>query len=169
MLIVPTADFLKRVHDAVIQERGEPGYITEGLVDGCVKRAVTYVYEYEPFPDIFDKAAALLYCIIVFHPFVDGNKRTALWGTAVMLMANGYLFETFPPDSVEFCKAIAESPEKEDIKKIADWLRRHTKRTFRSRLTKFILAGLLYDVRFKRLRELEQVKMARADFQLIED
>ncbi len=168
MIIVPTAEFLKNVHDVLIQERGERGYVTEGLVDGCIKRAITYVYEYEPFPDIFDKAAALLYCIIVFHPFVDGNKRTALWGTALMLIANGYLFESLPPDSVEFCKAIAEG-KVDNAKIIAEWLRSYSKRTLRSRLTKFILVGILYLGRYRRFRNQERVRMATAIFHLIED
>lgn len=54
----------------------------EGMIEGCLERAMTYVYGFRPFPRLFLRAAALLYSFIVFHPFVDGNKRTAFQTTS---------------------------------------------------------------------------------------
>jgi death-on-curing protein len=168
MLIAPTADLLKRIHDAVILERGEPGYISEGLVDGCIERSLTYIYKFEPFPELFLKVAALLYCIIVFHPFVDGNKRTALWGTAYMLKFNGYLFETLPEDSVEFSKAIAEG-NITDISEIAEWLRSHSKKTLYWRLVSWELKTILKAAReYEPFSKMKRVRAITRDVQLIE-
>ncbi|MCB8838831.1 type II toxin-antitoxin system death-on-curing family toxin [Aurantimonas sp. VKM B-3413] len=41
-------------------------------------------------PDAFDLAAAYLYGIARNHPFVDGNKRTAIVVAAVFLMKHDY-------------------------------------------------------------------------------
>lgn len=84
---------------------------------------MTYVYEYQPFPRLFMKAAALLYSIIVFHPFVDANKRTAFESTKILLRLNGYDLSVAPSEGVEFTKAIADLRITE-IDKIAKWLKK---------------------------------------------
>ncbi|RLA61514.1 MAG: type II toxin-antitoxin system death-on-curing family toxin [Epsilonproteobacteria bacterium] len=53
-------------------------------------------------PDIYSKAAAYLYHLVMNHPFIDGNKRVATASTLVFLEMNDYeldadegvLFET---------------------------------------------------------------------------
>jgi death-on-curing protein len=40
--------------------------------------------------DIFEMAAALHFSLVSNHPFVDGNKRTALVAMLTFLDANGY-------------------------------------------------------------------------------
>jgi len=42
------------------------------------------------YPDLFSKAAALLESLIGNHPFVDGNKRTAITAAGLFLRLNGY-------------------------------------------------------------------------------
>jgi death-on-curing protein len=88
------------------------------------------------------KAAALLYSIIVFHPFVDGNKRTAFESTKILLRLNGYQLTVTSSDGVNFTKSIAES-KVVDVVDIAKWLRQHAKRDFgytvESFLVKFII------------------------------
>jgi death-on-curing protein len=41
--------------------------------------------------DLFDYAAALMFSLILNHPFVDGNKRAGTLAAAVMLEMNGVL------------------------------------------------------------------------------
>jgi len=43
--------------------------------------------------NLAEKAAYLLYELIAQHPFVDGNKRTALIATITFLELNGYQLE----------------------------------------------------------------------------
>ena len=45
------------------------------------------------FPTPFDKAAALAESIIRRHPFIDGNKRTAMYAAAYLLETFGYKLE----------------------------------------------------------------------------
>jgi death-on-curing protein len=46
----------------------------------------------EPFPSLFDKAAAICYRIIAGHVFHDGNKRTGMEATRLFMEINGYNF-----------------------------------------------------------------------------
>ena len=42
------------------------------------------------YPSLYDKATQLCYGIANNHPFIDGNKRTALHSMYVYLIINGY-------------------------------------------------------------------------------
>jgi death-on-curing protein len=85
-----------KVHHRMMQEiEGErqwclhPG-IYENLLAGCVEKPQIIVGEWEPYPDIFSKAAALLECIISSNAFVDGSKRTGFLACELFLELNGY-------------------------------------------------------------------------------
>ncbi len=41
------------------------------------------------YPTLVDKAAALLYSLVLNHPFLDGNKRVGHAATEVFLLLNG--------------------------------------------------------------------------------
>ena len=67
----------------------------------------------------------MLYSFISFHPYVDGNKRTALLITTLFLYLHGYHFN-FPKDIVEFLKRLADRQvegTEEDIDRISEWIR----------------------------------------------
>jgi death-on-curing protein len=114
----------------------------EGMVEGCLERATTFVYEFQPFPKLFLKAAALLYSIIVFHPFVDANKRTAFESTKILLRLNGYQLTVTPSEGVNFTKSIAELKTVEVVD-IARWLRQHSKRDLAYTLQSFFLKFII--------------------------
>ncbi|NJN18822.1 MAG: type II toxin-antitoxin system death-on-curing family toxin [Oscillochloris sp.] len=44
----------------------------------------------EAFPELIDKAAALVFLLIANHPFRDGNKRIAAGALRLFLERNGY-------------------------------------------------------------------------------
>ncbi|MER5378019.1 type II toxin-antitoxin system death-on-curing family toxin [Streptomyces sp. NPDC002553] len=57
-----------------------------GLLESAVHRPSAAMFGQEAYPDLFDKAAALLQSLAVNRPFVDGNKRTA-WTSCVVFLA----------------------------------------------------------------------------------
>ncbi len=144
VLLGPSPLAIKEIHATFIRQYGVEGYMCEGMVEGCLERAMTYVYKYQPFPKLFMKAGAILYSIITFHPFVDGNKRTAFETTKIFLRLNGYEIIA-PKDGVDFTKAIADGKITE-VSEIARWLKNYSKRklgyALNSYLLKFVL--LLY-------------------------
>jgi len=70
---------------------GRPPEVRDiGILEGAVARARASVYGEDAYPDLGDKAAALLHSLARNHPFVDGNKRTALLATLVFYGLNGW-------------------------------------------------------------------------------
>jgi death-on-curing protein len=92
-----------------------------GLLDSAVARPQSGYYA-----DLFEKAAALFESLSQNHPFVDGNKRTAITATAVFLLLNGFklLF-----DDLEAYTWLIELYEGGKVSKanIEPWLREHAK------------------------------------------
>jgi len=130
MVVALSAIMLKILHMAVLHRYPDntvPGYMSEGMVEGCMDYAMTFVFGYEPFPDIITKASALLHSIITFHPFVDGNKRTALLATFFFLYFNGYSF-TITEDAIQFTRSIALGKIKR-VEVVAQWLSKNSARS----------------------------------------
>jgi len=139
MVIALSETMLKILHSAVLRRYPDdtlPGYMSESMIKGCMDYAMTFVFGYEPYPDVIAKASALLHSIITFHPFMDGNKRTALLATFFFLYFNGYSF-TITEEAVQFTREIALGKIKE-VGTVASWLSKHARRnwlmTFTSKL-----------------------------------
>ncbi|PJE94049.1 type II toxin-antitoxin system death-on-curing family toxin [Streptomyces carminius] len=93
-----------------------------GLLESAVHRPSAAMFGTEAYPDLFDKAAALLQSLAVNHPLVDGNKRTAWLSCVTFLSLNG---ERLRPDidaAEELVVAVATG-ELEDVKLIGERLR----------------------------------------------
>jgi death-on-curing protein len=73
------------------------------------------------YPDLFAKAAALMESVIRNHPFVDGNKRTAIAAAGIFLRRNGYLIETSQDELYQFTMAMATGSYA--VKDAEEWLR----------------------------------------------
>jgi len=111
------------IHERVIAETGGVhGIMNPGGLESALARPFTAFDGIALFPDLVSKVAALIHSLIAFHPFVDGNKRTALVAADVCLRLNGY--RLVPSDEVEpFFWAVGRG-EKE-IGEIAEWLGDH--------------------------------------------
>ena len=69
---------------------GDPPPIRDvGLLGSAAARPQTTVFGQDAYPDLIEKAAALLQSIVNNHPLVDGNKRLGWLSTAVFLEING--------------------------------------------------------------------------------
>lgn len=105
----------------------ERGTLNESILESIVMRPFASFGERRLYTDIFEQAACLLEAIIRYHPFVDGNKRTALMATEFFLRRNGY--EMFIPDDIpDFLREVAkheantEEQIQDQIKAISEWL-----------------------------------------------
>lgn len=58
--------------------------------------------------DLFSQAAAYLFHISGNHPFVDGNKRTALLAALVFLDLNGIVIDTGSSELYDLAMGVAE-------------------------------------------------------------
>jgi death-on-curing protein len=77
----------------------------------------------DPYPGIYDKAAALLHSVAGNHALVDGNKRTAWHCTVVFLDING-LRQVQPNDEdAQEALVLAAAQSLIDVSEIAHRLR----------------------------------------------
>lgn len=80
-----TALEILALHQALLERYGgAPGIRDMGAVEAAVFRPQCGYYG-----DIVEEAAALLESLLINHPFVDGNKRTAFAACDVFLRING--------------------------------------------------------------------------------
>ena len=90
----PSVDLVLDLHEQIVEE----GDNTESGVrsEDAVASALQYVSEgfFGEVPQtIHEKAVHLMRLLVADHPFVDGNKRTALRTVVVFYMLNGYTFD----------------------------------------------------------------------------
>jgi death-on-curing protein len=74
-------------------------------------------------PDVADLAASYAFGIARNHPFVDGNKRTALVVSETFLMLNGYTLTATDAEVVVAFLALGAGELSVD--ELTDWFRGH--------------------------------------------
>lgn len=78
------------IHNILIDKfGGSKGVRDQGSLESAINRPfLTFDYQ-DLYPTPSDKAAAILESILINHPFVDGNKRTAYVLMRLILLDNG--------------------------------------------------------------------------------
>ncbi|MFJ7997252.1 type II toxin-antitoxin system death-on-curing family toxin [Streptomyces sp. NPDC096310] len=88
-----------------------------GLLDSALGRPQASVFGQDAYPDVWQKAAALMESLARNHALVDGNKRIAWYATWVFLHLNGHpLNPDFDVDEAErfvlsVCQGDLEMPK----------------------------------------------------------
>ncbi len=78
------------MHERQIGHFGGSGGVRDlGALEAAVARPQATFGGEDLYPDLADKAAALLQSLVANHPFVDGNKRTAAMAAELFLLFNG--------------------------------------------------------------------------------
>jgi len=119
----PTADEIHVMHGRIVAsdantEQGE-------RTPAAVESALTYISEgyFGRRPGtVHEKAAHLMRLIASEHPYVDGNKRTALAAAAYLYDLNGYDLDV--DDQIrEHLRAFASDADSADVDAVVDYLR----------------------------------------------
>lgn len=100
---------------------GGQGIRDEGLLDSALQRPIDKANYGEP--DIADIAAAYAYGIARNHPFIDGNKRTALVASRAFLLYNGFQITASKEDRLNTFLSLASGTLGED--ELAAWFRKY--------------------------------------------
>ena len=103
---------------------GEHGVRDLGLLESAVARSQATFDRKEFYPDLFQKAAALMHSLAQIHPFVDGNKRTAITAASLFLNQNGRRLETTNEALEQFTLLVVN--ERLPLDEIASWFQSHT-------------------------------------------
>ena len=110
--------------EQIEQFGGQAGIRDQAMLESAMARPRNKAaYAKSP---LFELAAAYAYGIARNHPFLDGNKRTALVCAFAFLEVNGQEVNAPEPDAVLTFLALAEGKLTEVA--LAAWLKRHSVR-----------------------------------------
>ncbi|SFS66806.1 type II toxin-antitoxin system death-on-curing family toxin [Halostagnicola kamekurae] len=122
----PSVEDVLMIHDDIVSEysnthsgirnRGDIAFALSYIADGSFGTAPETIHE---------KSFHLLRLFVANHPFVDGNKRTALNTTVVFYLLNGYRFE-YDDEIRTILKRFGKDQAAVDEEQTIEYLRSHT-------------------------------------------
>lgn len=122
----PSSDEVVAIHFRVTEKTGGSQGIRDwDLLASALGRPQATFGGSDLYPDIFLKAAALVQSLSSNHPFVDGNKRTALATLEYFLHLNGKKIKASQKEKVEF--TLWAENKKPKLEEITKWIKKHTK------------------------------------------
>ena len=125
MLKYLSKDQIVLIHDRIIESFSkERGNMNLGNLESTLERIENYRGEGKE--ALFWKASIMLERIILGHPFIDGNKRTAYEATKIFLQVNGYALNAEEDEVIDLLVGIAKS--RKNRFSIKNWLERHSQK-----------------------------------------
>jgi death-on-curing protein len=116
--------FVIAAHEESIAEHGGlAGMRDLGLLESALARPKNLSAYSEPTPTLERMAAAYAFGIAANHPFVDGNKRTALIASITFLKVNGLRIAVEKPDAYLTFYGLAAGTVTED--ELAHWFQKN--------------------------------------------
>jgi death-on-curing protein len=102
-IVHPSVDAVKAIHAEVLAAHGGSAGLRDlALLESAIAAPQATMMGQPLFSDPVEVAAAYLFYLSRNHPFIDGNKRTALATCLVFLSENGLLpDEALDPDAWE--------------------------------------------------------------------
>ncbi len=120
----PSPVQVSKLYDQIIKATGgEHGYLNRSNLDYILDTVKDVGERLPRRKAIVKKAAFLLYNVIVVHPFLNGNKRTAYELMKLFLRSNGYRTSPDTDDAYEFLLSAASSKNSEAD--VESWIARH--------------------------------------------
>jgi death on curing protein len=113
------------IHVAERTLGGEVEVRDYGLLESALARPRASAFGVDAYPDLEEKAAALLHSLAGNHALVDGNKRLALAATIAFLGVNGRRLTLSNDEAHDFIVAVAAG-ELDEFRSIATRIRRAT-------------------------------------------
>ncbi len=121
-----STDDIQAIHGLIVEANAETtaGATSPGDIEYAVEHVQKGQFGQGP-ESLHEKAFQLLRLIAANHPFVDGNKRTALMSTRIFYALNGLRFD-YDRDIKEILKALATDESSVDADDVLAYLRAHT-------------------------------------------
>jgi death on curing protein len=115
------------IHSILINETGgSHGVRDSGAISALVNLPRQKAFGKELYPTIFLKAAVYIRNIIISHPFIDGNKRTAMTSAAVFMDDNGCKILAIKGEIEAYALKIIS--DRETLEDIAEWLKKNSRK-----------------------------------------
>jgi death-on-curing protein len=116
---ISVAGALAAHSEQLVEHGGGEGVRDTGLLESALARLVNLAAHGEP--DAADLAASYAYGVARNHPFIDGNKRTAVVVSEAFLLLNGFMLDATDADIVVTFLALAAG-ELSEVE-LAAWFR----------------------------------------------
>lgn len=113
------------MYTEVIQRTGgQPGLADERILESVLAKPLVTFEGEELYPDIFTKAAVLVFAVINSKPFFDGNKRMALLCALFIMRSNGYQVIASQDSLVDLAKGTEAG--KYHVDHLVRWFRKNS-------------------------------------------
>lgn len=113
------------IHNILIEKfGGVKGIRDQGGLEAAIARPNATFGGQDLYPDAIDKATAIFESIIINHPFLDGNKRTAY--TLLRLTLLEFEIDIIATEDEKYNMVIAASKGELHFDDIKLWLIEHT-------------------------------------------
>lgn len=120
-----TTEEILYLHFKVIQDYGGlHGVRNEHSIASIVNAPRQEVFGSKLYKTVYEQTAYYIRALIKEHPFIDGNKRTAVSVAYVFLHRNNILLTAQPKDLENFAVNVAVN--KLTIAQIANWIKLNT-------------------------------------------
>ncbi|MGK7895764.1 MAG: type II toxin-antitoxin system death-on-curing family toxin [Xenococcus sp. (in: cyanobacteria)] len=112
------------IHQILIEKfGGSEGVRDQGALEAALNRPYATFDQKDLYPSPIDKAEAILESILINHPFIDGNKRTAYVLMRLTLMQYEMDIDANQKEKYDFIINIVEGKIKFD--QIKEWLEKN--------------------------------------------
>ena len=117
-------------HELIAESNGIKIHYNRNTLNGIIESMNQSFNGKDLHPDMYEKGAILFEHIIRFHPFLDGNKRTAMFSLKLFLRHENINFISFPSD-VRFIISVAQNCNSgsEEVARLTEnikrWIRFH--------------------------------------------
>ncbi len=108
---------------SIIQYGGADGLRDKNSLLAAIARPFQTFDKQDLYPTPADKAAAIFESLIINHPFVDGNKRTAY--LSLRLVLDSYGFDVMAFEDEKYQMTIAASSGQIRFNEIKHWIEQH--------------------------------------------
>lgn len=123
-MIILTVDEIILMHRKLIDKTGGlVGIRDMGMLESAVMNCNLTFGEEELYPSVLEKAARLAFSLCRNHPFVDGNKRTAVLAMLVELKINKINVAFTKSELISIGMGLADGSI--DYKSLVDNIKKH--------------------------------------------
>ena len=120
-----TLSVVQSLHRILIKEfSGGAGVRDMGALQAAIARPYMTFEQTDLYPTAIDKASAILESILINHPFIDGNKRTAFFLCEALLENSGFTIKNETLQIYDFLIDISTGNFQFDA--IVSWLQQNS-------------------------------------------
>ena len=124
MIWLPTVEQIVRLHAKLIAKSGGADGVRDvGLIESAIMRAAAGYADYDVYPTIVQKAAAVCCGLVGNHGFIDGNKRIGVAAMLLILRKNGIMIQYTQQELIKVGLDLAQGLI--TVEECAHWIEQH--------------------------------------------